>query len=68
MSFTNTETVRGANGLVLGYVTTDAKGGKTVRDVNGNILGYYDPNVKLTRDFHGNITSYGDTAIGYLYR
>ena len=65
MSYSS-ETVRAANGLVIGQIESYDDGRKVFRDYYGKIIASYDP--YITRSAAGNnIIEYGDIGAGLLF-
>lgn len=66
MSYSS-ETVRAANGLVIGQIGSYDDGRKVFRDYYGKIIASYNPYIKATRSAAGNIIGYGDIGAGLLF-
>lgn len=67
MSYSS-ETVRAANGLVIGQIESYDDGRKVFRYYYGKIIASYDPYIKATRSAAGNnIIEYGDIGAGLLF-
>ena len=64
MSYSS-ETVRAANGLVIGQIESYDDGRKVFRDYYGKIIASYDP--YITRSAAGYIIGYGDIGAGLLF-
>lgn len=60
------QTLKDANGNVIGYIDTESDGRQVLKDRNGNVNGYFDPKSNATKNTNGNVVGYGNLLVTLL--